>query len=296
VDHEHWFDRLNKVLLEPTSRRSLLAAATALVTNLGLGNVPVAEAAKGGKGGKGKGKRKGRGKGKGKGKGNPKPAPPLPPDASTCSRGVCQQHWNDTVEIGHCEDICEVCDGNALKEFCISQPDPEGLKLAVCCQENAVCCGGHGGVCCGGDRQHPGLKCCDGQCVDTKTDARHCTQCGYACSAGGECCNGTCCDAGEKCFKGAPVGTTDWCCPADYISPVCLHMRLPNDPNPPLPCIPDRNYVVCMGYGYSPPDDAPPAAYFCCGVGSQGRVIKNGEMTECPAGALYQPCIYWKQT
>src|SRR5688500_2890709 len=61
---EHWFDCLNKALSERTPRRPLVAAATALVATLGLGAVPIAEAAKSGKGRRGKGKSKRKRKGK----------------------------------------------------------------------------------------------------------------------------------------------------------------------------------------------------------------------------------------
>ena len=54
-----------------------------------------------------------------------------------------------------------------------------------------------------GVRCDAGYTLCDGECVDTKTDARHCGACDNACSSSGsgpaQCTNGSC---GMSCAPG----------------------------------------------------------------------------------------------
>ncbi len=61
-----------------------------------------------------------------------------------------------------------------------------------CCDETRSLCCPIGqcaaGQCCTGD-----LKGCNGECVDTRTDKRHCGRCGFDCIAPGfDCCSGSC--------------------------------------------------------------------------------------------------------
>lgn len=123
---EHWFDALNKALIEYIPRRTLLGAATALLTSFGVEDARIAEAAR-----KRKRKRKKKSK-KSRKKGNRKrQRPPCP------------------------------------GEPCLILGTSPG-----CCD--------------------PGLKCCDGLCVDLNSDDRHCNGCNQRCSPGKLCFGGTC--------------------------------------------------------------------------------------------------------
>ncbi len=61
-----------------------------------------------------------------------------------------------------------------------------------CCDETrSLCC--PIGQCAAGQCCNGGLKGCNGECVDTQTDKRHCGRCGFDCIAPGfDCCSGSC--------------------------------------------------------------------------------------------------------
>jgi hypothetical protein len=121
------------------------------------------------------------------------------------------------------------------------------------CDESQVCCDPSQSVCCAKGSCAEGQCCtggrtvCDGKCVDTQTDRRHCRRCGWTCDAPGfDCCAGSCvnlmtdeencgacgnvCNArGEVCVEGqcreicslnqppwqnaCDDGIDHWCCP-----------------------------------------------------------------------------------
>jgi hypothetical protein len=80
----------------------------------------------------------------------------------------------------------------------------------------------------------PGLKLCQGKCVNTRTDPKNCGVCGTVCVSGlcvnglccppgtitcnNSCCDGTCLNGTTCCPTGQTCGTT--CCPAGQ---VCLN-------------------------------------------------------------------------
>src|SRR5271166_4657831 len=89
-------------------------------------------------------------------------------------------------------------------------------------------------ICCA-----PGLDCCNGQCVNTQTDAANCGACGVSCGSG-NCVHGVCqCPPGTACRAGCctdpahPVcasaswSPVPWCCPAGYVSACPATPRLP---------------------------------------------------------------------
>jgi hypothetical protein len=114
----------------------------------------------------------------------------------------------------HCED------DHSVRAHCAKDCDPP-------CNECQYCLGG---TC------HPilysdnapcgdGNVCCNGQCIDTQTDSKHCGNCRHACSRSQECCQGRCvdpCPSGQPrdpetcqcgCASGTPCG--DGCCDDD---------------------------------------------------------------------------------
>jgi hypothetical protein len=218
VAERHWFDELNKRLARSAPRRGFLSAVTALSIAQQLGASDVA-AKGGGKGGKHKGGGKGGGKagggnhgnkGKGKGKQDEKNDPwgcygryeNLPIKDPNCSGGVCKSTWpSEPCEQKWCEFICNQCDEEDVRDFCffVDSLDPSH-KAAECCPPDQSCVGGQ----CVYKNCPDGLTRCDGECVDTKTDPRHCGRCnaqnphniccdGNPCTyVDGVCCGGTC--------------------------------------------------------------------------------------------------------
>jgi hypothetical protein len=121
------------------------------------------------------------------------------------------------------------------------------------CDASQVCCDPSQGLCCargsctGGQCCSGGRTVCDGECVDTQSDRRHCRRCGWTCDVPGfDCCAGSCtnlmadeencgacgnaCDPrGEVCVDGqcreicslnqppwqnaCDDGVDHWCCP-----------------------------------------------------------------------------------
>ncbi len=78
---------------------------------------------------------------------------------------------------------------------------PAGHKCCgdASCDSSQVCCDPSQGLCCArgscGERQccTGGMKSCQGTCVDTRTDRRHCGACDSWCDGPGlECCGGSC--------------------------------------------------------------------------------------------------------
>lgn len=238
---DHWFDTLNKALVQEQPRRTLLGAATVLVANLGE---PLSAAAK--KGNKGK---KGNKDKKHKGR-NPLAECQIP-DGMPCSGRACRTAWAgcsryDTANRNYCEFICEQCQVPGNGPFCIL-----GGDVADCCAPGLVCCGdfcaqlGTQDHCTGCDQpcRGDGTKCCPSpvtpRCVNTKDHRFHCGDCGQFClGEDRKCCDGSCEDI---VFNNAHCGgcdpcPTDWeCCHGSCIesdTSTCCRDR----PEPPHSC------------------------------------------------------------
>ena len=218
------------------------------------------------------------------------------PKAGSCSDGACAAvpEWaGDEDQINYCELICQQCDGDDPRDFCIrggTKPDGTATKVADCCKLGEECCGG---FCCPNNDFY---RCCDGKCVNISLSLNHCGGCDKPCTggrscvdggcrcldgqidcdgvcvAGAECpndggddcsdgrprCNGGCCPSGQKCFG------DQQCCPDSYIDPIC-----PNEQSSNV-CVPDGPFVCCDGHSHR---IAPPEDYWCCGVGPNGTVL-----------------------
>src|SRR5262245_43120947 len=153
---EHWFDQLNKAIVQTNRRRSLLGAA-ALLTNLDLGAPFSATASKGKKGNNGKGHSHGKGhrkhkdnhKNKNKEKDQTDQGPP-PPLCGLDVHDACASTFSLGQHIQDCTDTCEHCRAAGVA-FCISERD----ERPICCLAGERCCGdGIFGTCC------PANKCC----------------------------------------------------------------------------------------------------------------------------------------
>jgi hypothetical protein len=230
---DHWFDVLNKAVIQDTPRRAVLFGAVAATVSLVLGSDPVAEAAK---------HRKKRRK---------RPDKPKP-----CGATDCQANFTDPADIAFCQTKCGRCK-KAGTAFCIHLPDDEHPTMhATCCTKGEACCGG---ICCGPsdtccqdevgrfcvkghveccpeDRASfctSGEACCPGVgCIDVLHDASHCGSCHDPCSPGQTCreglceaCAWSCCHANDS---GTCVGPRECCsepCSTCIGRETCLRWR-----------------------------------------------------------------------
>ena len=107
-------------------------------------------------------------------------------------------------------------------------------------------------ICCG-----PGLDCCNGQCVDTRTSSGNCGGCGLDCNSA-SCVGGVC-----QCPPGTACGRL--CC-ADPNHPVCLSTPWNpvgigcGTPGCVLACPPNSTYPYKFGYCCYP-------GSVCCSTG-----------------------------
>jgi hypothetical protein len=289
VATDHWFDELHRTLTEEAPRRGLFRSTSALLGGLALGTSSQVGSAK--KNRKGK---KGKGKGNNKGKKDQKKDDPwgcedrfqnLRIKDPNCSGGQCKASYpDDLCEEKYCEFVCNQCDGEDTRQFCISDILP-GEKIAACCTDGAAC---FDGMCCGGF-EHPELKCCQDGCKATNNDRENCGSCGNRCAPvencvdgrcidqcdqycadtpGVSCCNGRCrnliedpancgtcghtCPYGHRCFEGVcrqcPMGEK-YCsdhigCQPDHF--VCCGI---NDAcAPPMPCCGSGDAAYCSRY------------------------------------------------
>ena len=254
MDREHWFDALNKVLVQDAPRRGILRQAFAAAFGAVIGSSLTGDAAR---------KRKKKRKRKPKKKRHKKPPQPAP---RSCSATTCDRAFATPDDREYCEFICRQCDGDDARQFCIVEGDPfDPAKIAVCCAEGAECCGSS---CCGGDPGFPGRKCCGGSCVNTKTDANHCGECGHRCAEGRPCVNGQCQDCSWSCChatdSGVCVGPRECCteaCSTCVGGDACLRWRDGRvggycDERPwtcgvvSPPCMVDGVVIACCGDGY----------------------------------------------
>lgn len=192
--NHHWLDDLGAALADSVPRRTVFGVASTLATAL-LGHAigqPIS-ARSGGKGVRKKAKKK------------PNSAKKPSPSPARCGASACAAQWpNDTVNRDACELKCGRC--RIREKFCIIEGDPnDTAKIATCCYEDQTCC--------------------NGECVDLKTDRAHCgacgKRCGFAetcadsqcvsqCGPGGSPCPGsleTCCRAGKTCCNGRCIDT-----------------------------------------------------------------------------------------
>ena len=170
---DHWFDTLNKRMRHGAPRRALIGVVVGTIARCTLGDDPRTDAAK---------KRTKRRR-----KTGDEATPQRPRDwIARAVRGHCKAVWpstspSDTDNRDYCEFICEQCDGDDPRDFCLIKDPARDDLVAFCCPQKAVCCGG---ICCGPDPAVPGRRCCDQRCVNTHTDVRHCGQCRHRCPAG----------------------------------------------------------------------------------------------------------------
>lgn len=233
MNHDHWFDALNKRLTSAAPRRGILSAVVALSLLDHLG-APDA-AGKGGKGGNRKGGGKGKGgggkHGNGKGNGNKKPKPLKP-------RGICDRTWPGAHEQGdrdHCRRIHRECPEGGDREFCIVDnfPGNEGDLVADCCEEGEKCCGvqccpadhhccgkfccNSNQTCCGGvcgpDVTEPNIRCCNGLLIGIESDSENCGGCGVRCGADEVCVNRQCQCSGARNAKALGAASSCDACP-----------------------------------------------------------------------------------
>jgi hypothetical protein len=156
MDSEHWFDRLNRALVDPRSRRASLRATGALVAGLLAG---------------------GRGAGAGA-------------ESNNCAELIedCGIMFQTQKDRKFCKAKCRRCNKHGT-DFCIHRPDDHHPDThATCCHKGEECCVNRccpKGACCetpGGFECCPdGQICCDGACVDPKTDPVHCGGCNQGC-------------------------------------------------------------------------------------------------------------------
>jgi hypothetical protein len=205
VATDHWFDELHRTLTEEAPRRGLFRSTGALLGGLALGTASQVGSAKKNRKGK-KDKKKGRGNDK---KDKKKDDPwgcedrfqNLRIKDANCSDGQCKASYpNDPCEEKYCEFVCNQCDGEDTRQFCISDI-LSGKKIAACCTDGAACCDG---MCCGGF-EHPELKCCQDGCKATNNDRENCGSCGNRCAPEENCVDGQC---QNRCGGPCPVGQT----------------------------------------------------------------------------------------
>lgn len=227
--------------------------------------------------------------------------PPRPPTSPPCSE--CTREFASGDDQTWCEIVCQQCDGDDPREFCIVEKlDPLApTKVAVCCAEGLECCGN---TCCGPDRATPSRRCCDGQCVDTDSDVLNCSQCGKRCPAGWECDGGECvcrrncpCPAGRVSCNGQCCPPDSWCfderqcCPDTYLPPDRVYTPSCASIYPEDQCIPDSSFVCCEGFGcFVGATD--PTDWVCCGTAAipiHQRTCVRSNMSCLPGRAQYAP-------
>jgi hypothetical protein len=203
---DHWFDTLNKVLVQKNPRRSLLGTAGLLAS---LGD-PLSAAAK-------KEKKRNNRKKKDKHKKKEKVKDQDPP--RLCGLDVhdaCASTFSLGQHIQDCTDLCEHCRA-AGTAFCISERD----ESPTCCLPGERCCGvGSFGSCC------PTNKCC------TRADGAppFCAPASEVCCRDG---TGGSCPRGEACCTN---GTCLACDPLTVPNPVTCQCECPGGGAPPCGC------------------------------------------------------------
>ncbi len=221
------------------------------------------------------------------------------PKKPKCPKKRCPKGYHRNKQTCKCECTRLKCTGG--KEFNAKQcrcACPRGMRECRdgcvgadrCCpgdppcpEDPKGCCHAPGLDVCTIDgccREVDGMKACNGFCVDTNTNPRHCGDCNTACESGEPCINGAC--GSEDCPDGrAACGAT--CCGfgEECCGGVCQH----------------QGVAVCTKDGWCPTT----SGQACCGTGdcaddpccrfSSGEaccvsINSNGaiETTCCPGG------------
>jgi hypothetical protein len=215
---KQWFNLLGQLRERHNHRRALLRKAGAVLAGWSVVGIPLpGEARRRSRRGEPKDKiaaekNRGRNKGKSKRRGGGKHKDRNKPVRQTCSGGRCQTIWRDDPENRDwCEFICEQCDGDDSRAFCIVEtlvPDGVPNIVAVCCGEGNPCCGNE---CCSEDfGTH---KCCGGACIFVDDDPDNCGRCGNRCAPGHVCRHGNCNCESSECDDPDPCAT---CQGADF--------------------------------------------------------------------------------
>jgi hypothetical protein len=293
---EHWFDSLNKLLIQDTARREVLSTIAALTVGTRLG---ATDAAAGKNGGKDKKKDKNKDKKKKdkkkdkKKKGNG--------DAARCGQGICNQEFIGDQVVA-CEKKCGRC--NVDGQFCVIEGDPnDPTKVATCCHRDeqccqdtfaccartATCCGGYpevypqpccpeGTSCCASAETGccaAGETCCPGVgCKDLSYDRNNCNACGIPCPDGLFCNEGAC-----RCYVNAgtcvpqPPDCDDANCPRGQRCNVSRNDGLCGCGDGFKYCTTSQRCIAqayeCCGGPSSPAGYCIPP-FPCCGVGVDG--------------------------
>lgn len=238
VKDRHWFDDLHRTLAHQAPRRGLIRSASALLIGFTLGANPLSALGK---------KKKRKGKNRSDPWGCTGRFRNLNIRDPNCSGGACKAQWpQEPCEQKYCEFICNQCDEDDPREFCIGRLFND--REAFCCPEGRTCCGSGsrvtccameftccGGECCGAVGPRGRTACCKETCRYIDTDRDHCGGCSNPCNTGEVCvagfcvpgpdrpgCNpATCPFAGMRCIDGecaCPVGerVCNGACTPDY--------------------------------------------------------------------------------
>jgi hypothetical protein len=161
---------------------------------------------------------------------------------------VCCSDATEVCRNGICLSGAETCPtgtnfcGGAQGQSCCDATQPTCCD-GVCCPSGQFCCGNRCSVCpcdetfCTGSQGtsccRDGRSCCDGACVDLRSDENNCGDCGNTCGANAICengrcrcpdhyfpCGGGCCHESNACLNGTCSGCPDGgqacgdrCCP-----------------------------------------------------------------------------------
>lgn len=121
----------------------------------------------------------------------------LPPASAAC-RQFCRRYPAGS-QRNQCLFVCRQCRAAPRRPVC--QDEFQG-GAAICCQPGERCCAtATAARCCPANR-----TCCGSDCVDRRTDSRHCGRCNHPCAANQECVNGRCVEVCQPGF--APCRNT----------------------------------------------------------------------------------------
>jgi hypothetical protein len=200
MSKEHWFDHLNRVVVQKVTRREAMREASRLLAGLLIGRSAPAAAAQ-----------------------------------ERCARALCRRHFESRNDRDFCEIKCGRC--RIRSKFCIvGGTGLDDLERATCCKEDQRCCQDgkqccpEDSVCCPSTNARPCCPagesccasdlggccsehetCCPGRgCTDTASNPNHCGGCNNPCAAGETCVDGSCmvvCPDGWTVCNGVCVDT-----------------------------------------------------------------------------------------
>ncbi len=119
---------------------------------------------------------------------------------------------NRQCKTGECVGPAESKKCSCSRTFPACKQPANSCKRAVCdfTLKRCVVRTKANGAACG-----TGRECCDGACVDTRSNPRHCGGCGQRCQVNGICSAGTC-----TCVRGECMNSGGTCCPASAVRPI----------------------------------------------------------------------------